>query len=315
MKKFILNCLIFGLFFVIIICIPILVIGQYDNADAALSTNTNIRSLQTKSKFDSLDILFVGNSYCYSAIQPTILDSNSLKSYNLGIATAGIEFYELIINDYLTHVNKYPRFLFLLVSPMTFSSKSDNYASYPIHRYLEKPISNFEIALRFNKYEELLSLYRKSISKSFSNLFSTSKPNSDDVFDTNSKGFVANNSVVTDQLIHRDQHLYTSFAYEKFNPKKLNNMINLTRSLESSGITVVYFELPTNKLRKYFNQDYLQAYESALQVLNRENGLFRIDTALFSDTNYRNIDHMNTSGSVIATHAILEYIQHDLSQK
>lgn len=67
MKKFILDTLMFVITFIVIIFI-LGGVASFDNLDRKTADNNNIVSLQNKAKYDSLDVLFVGNSYCYSGI-------------------------------------------------------------------------------------------------------------------------------------------------------------------------------------------------------------------------------------------------------
>ena len=98
MKKFIINLIRFNFVFFLIVCL-LSVFSYFDNIDKNRSNNYNIITLQDKTNYDNLDVLFVGSSYSYSSIKPSLLDEISLSSYNLGIAAAGVEFYELLIDD------------------------------------------------------------------------------------------------------------------------------------------------------------------------------------------------------------------------
>ena len=269
--------------------------------------------MQEKSNYDSLDILFVGNSYTYSSIQPSVLSNSNISSYNLGISTAGIEFYELIINDYLNNVSTYPKVISLLVTPMTFSSKSDNYSSYPIHRYLENPISNIELAIRYNKFNNLIAMYKKSLKKGFTNLISAKKGNPTKVKNT-ARGFISSDIIVNDSIISQHEYLYKPFINEVLNIKLINQLKSLTQSIESKGIEVQYLELPTNRLESYFNKSYLLQYEHALKKIGEKNNLLRINKSLFLPIHYRNIDHMNTEGSIIATNEVLRQLEGNLTK-
>lgn len=309
MRRFILNTLVFLLSFITIVIVPLVIVSNFDNIDKHSSDNSNIVSLQTESKFDNLDILFIGNSYCYSGIQPKILDSSGYKSYNLGIATAGVEFYELIINDYLANVKEYPKAIFILVSPMTFSSKSDNFSSYPIHRYLINSQSNIDIAFKYDRIKEVLSFYKKSISKGLFNIFSL--VNHEEIKDTLSilnRGFVMSDEIVNKEIIQQTEYLYTPLANETFNFNKVEKLNKITNLLESKGIEIIYYELPTNKLNNYFSKGYLNDYNKVINRLKKKNKLLFVNDGLFSDSNFRNIDHMNTSGSIITTKEVIKFL-------
>lgn len=306
MLKFIKNILVFTLSFVLFVIIPLILIATRDNADKYTSANNNIYSLQNKSRYDSLDVLFVGNSHGYSSINPKILDSVGIRSYNLSIANAGVEFYELILSDYLSHVNKYPCKIFILVSPTIFSSKTDDFKNYPIHRYLENPLSNFELAMKFNRQNEILAMYRKSISKGFLNIISrTNKNQFTEVFD---RGFVKFDLVASEQIVKETEYLYKPYAFEVFEDTKYSALRKILNSLNEKGIEVVFLELPTNILPQYFNRDYLINYEITLDKLGKQAKLIRLDSDLFTSANYRDIDHMNYSGATIATKGIINFL-------
>lgn len=307
MKAFINNILKFCLRFLIIVIILSLIISNYDNIDKHKSENSNILSLQTKSHFDGIDILFVGNSFCYSSIQPSMMDNVGISSYNFGIASAGVEFYELMINDYLNNTANYPKTIFLLVSPITFSSLSDNYFAFPIHRYLEDPLTHLDIAMKYNKSIQLLMLYKKSVEKGFLNLTQKMNNNSLNLL-YNARGFIKNPTIVTDSIIEHDQYLYYPLMDNLFDPKKIIQLKKMVNTIESKSIDVVYLELPTHKLEDYFNQSYLIDYENAIQSISTDNKILRVSDTLFTSNNFRNIDHLNTSGSVIATQTIINYL-------
>lgn len=306
MKKFITNLFKFNIVFILIV---VLLSGfaLFDNLDKNKSKNNNIITLQDKINYDNLDVLFVGSSYSYSSIKPSLLDEMSLRSYNLGIGAAGVEFYELVIYDYIENSKSNPKVIFINVSPMTFSSKVDDYSTYPIHRYLENPKSHFQIASKYNRYDKLITMCKKSIGKGIINILTYN-------FDSNigevtNRGYIYSDEVVNKFITQSTKHLYTPFLKEKFDDIKLSHLKNIVSKIEKKGIKVVYFELPTNTLEKYFNINYLKEYESSLKDLSKTNNLLRIDKSLFTELNYRNIDHMNDSGAEIATNEVITFLK------
>ena len=312
MKSFLKQIITFSLLSLVLLLF-IGVISKYDNKDKVWSSNSNIISLQSKSKYDSLDVLFVGNSYCYSSIDPKLLDQAGFKTYNLGIATAGVEFYDLVLDDYLQGVTKKPKQVFLLISPMTFSVRSDDFEAYSIHRYLDKPISNVQLAVKLRSGRDLLKMYRKSFKKGLSNLFLDKKNslNSHKYY----KGFVPSSKVFSQDVVKDTKHLYSSFVKEEFDEEKFNVLLSLSNELKKSGVGVTFFEVPTNQLKHYFNKKYLQEYEEQINSLNKKEKVFRVNENLFKEFNYRNIDHMNSSGAVIATNQVIEYLRHSVLVK
>lgn len=308
MRKFITNLSKFFLGFVVFIITPILVISNFDNTDRNTSNNNNIVSLREKAAYNNLDVLFLGNSYCYSAVDPSILETAGIKSYNLGVSTAGVEFYEILLDDYLVNAKSQPKVIFILVSPMTFSSKADNYSLYPIHRYLDEPLSNLEVAIKFGHYNRIFPMYRKSTDKGLTHLLSLEqekrKPLNPD------RGFISfdSNITVNKSVIKETEDIYAPLLKEKFNKKKIKNLLNLSKKSRSNGMKVVYFELPTYKLKDYFSEDYLNEYQTSLEILEKEDCFLKIDENLFSTKNFRNTDHMNSSGAAIATKEIIKFI-------
>lgn len=307
MKLFLLRIATFTIGFILLIIVPTLLISRYDNLDKRVSENHNIISLQTKSKFDSLDILFVGNSYCYSSIDTRYLDSLKISTFNLGIATAGIEFYDLIVNDYFDHINSPPKKVMLLVTPMTFTSKSDNFSFYPIHRYLENEKSNINIAINYNKTGDIVKLYKKSTKKGLINLLS--KNNFDKYIKrANNKGFLSSNRVINSKVISKDEHLYLPLKNECFKNYKLEKLLKIADEIKKRGSEVLFFELPTHLLNNYFKTEYLSEYKHGLNQLKKKFKFISIDPSLFNESNFRNIDHMNCTGAKIATQEIIKQL-------
>lgn len=301
-----------GLFLLILGFISTLIgwISRYDNLDKNYSDNNNVVSLQIKSKFSGLDILFIGNSYCYSGIQPQMLDSAGLKSYNLGIATAGIKFYDLIVKDYLEFAPQKPKTVFILVSPMIFSSLADNFVSYPVHRYLEKPLSNFELLMNFGDQSGILSICQKSFKKGALNLLSRKKGTSP-IFDTlyKYKGYIRSEGKVTPEIEAQGNKSLSKLLNDSFDNNKINKLMRLTGQLEERHIRAVYFELPSYRLYQFFNKNYLKKYKAGLAILSKRNLYLKIDPSTFSPDDYRDIDHLNLTGSKKATSEIITSVK------
>lgn len=314
MKSFLLKFIAFALVLVLLVVIPLVMLSKYDNIDKYTSRNHNIISLQTKSKFSNLDYLFIGNSFCYSAIDTRYIDSLGLKTFNLGIATAGVEFYDLVINDYLNNVEHPPKNIMILVSPMTFSNESDNYSLYPIHRYLEIPLSHFQIAIKFNRYSDVMDMYKKSIEKTHKHLFSKSYSNSIEPR-LNNFGFFSSTKIVDENIIKKQEHLYTPLKANTFNPSKVEQLLSIAKNLENKGINVTFFEVPTHLLNNYFSKDYLEGYLLGVKLIRTQFDFISIKPELFEPSNFRNIDHMNDSGALIATKEFLRILNQKNSVK
>ena len=302
MKKFIKGLILF-----MVPVLALLFLSKFDNIDKSSSRNPNIISLQNKSYFDSLDILFVGGSYCYSGVYPKMFDSIGIKTFNLGIATAGPYFYELIVNDYLSSIKKKPKSIYIDISPMTFSSIIDNFAAYPVHRYLKKPISNETLVIKYGLYNKYFDLIKKSIEKGVKNLLKNNEGYKNDNF-FKLKGFLLCNDVNSPKIEREIEHLFTPLKKEKFNSEKADYLLKFSEKLKNSGINIVYFELPTNKLENYYTPEYLSDYNKFKQKV-KSKYLFFDNKLKLENKYFRNLDHINTQGALIYTKTLIQEIK------
>ena len=278
------------------------IIGQFDNLDKSKSNNVNIAKLYYQSHFDSLDILFLGNSFCYSGINPSYFDSIHLNTFNLGIATAGVNFYSLICKDYLSSVKQKPKAVFILISPIIFYKNSDDIVDYPIHRYLNNPISHESYI--YNYQPELLNSYPKILTKSFVKFFYAlfSRGNNHLPLDSlkKSKGFIPSEEKYSRIKENAFNPLYEDYKYDVFVSKKKQILLDLTSFLLKNNIKVVFFELPSNKLDTYFSPTYMKDYNSFLNTLQSKYLLIRNHIVL-DEIYYRDTDHLNTNGAKLAS--------------
>lgn len=189
---------------------------------------------------------------------------------------------------------------------MTFSSMADNYSAYPIHRYLENPKSNIEIIMKYNHFKKFRSMFRKSLKKGINNIFSNNSNFANPKIEN--RGYVYSDKVVTLSDVKNTEHLYSPLLSENLLNTKLSLLEEFTTSLKNKGMEVVYFELPTNKSRDYFSQDYLSSYDSFTEKLSKTNNFLKINTTLFTNSDFRNIDHMNDNGAVKATMKVVNYL-------
>lgn len=302
MKPFLFKTLLF----LSILISAFWLLGKLDNIDRSQSTNLNIIKLQNKSKFDSLDILFIGNSYTYSGIIPSYFDSLGLKTFNLGIATAGPYFYDLIINDYINSTREKPKTIFILVSPLTFSKVADNFVSYPIHRYLTPPLSNEKVAIKYDLNKDYLGLQKRSLLKGLSNIagLEQSKDNSSHDLSQH-KGFYPSTEVNSEETEKATKHLYFKLKSDNFDKEKFTYLLNFSKKLKAEGIEVVFYELGYNKLEDYFNPSFLSSYKSSLEDISGE-FLFLTNDLTLTNRYYRNIDHLNSAGAKVSTKQLIE---------
>lgn len=274
----------------------------FDNKNAHSTTNLNIQRLQNIDLFDSLDILFMGNSYCYSGVNPKYMDSLGLHTYNLGIATAGPFFYDYVINDYLSN-NVSPGKIMLLVSPTTFSIKADNFIDYPIHRYLKQPKSNEKVVLDFGSYKDYFLLLFNSSVKGIRYCLLPEKKNVKR--DISTRGFFGSEDVFSAEVLKRDRYLYNSLVNERFDKKKGSHLLAMANSLRAKGIEVIFFEVPTNLLNDFYNQKFLDEYNEYCTILRDADFLVLKNDIDLDASYFRNIDHLNSKGAAVVTKNII----------
>ena len=300
-----------GLFLLIPLTLMV-TIGLFDNSDKKYSPNENVIKLQNLNRFDSLDFLFVGNSYCYSGIKNSMFDSLNIRTFNLGIATAGPLFYKLIITDYLSSIKKYPGYIFLLVSPTSFSGGADNFNAYPIHRYLNKPISNVGlVTARLSTVLLYPELVNKSYKKGLNNIISFNK-----VVPANkikpilaAKGYESSKTIIDDKVIKETEALYIPFKEENFSHSKYSILLDIITLLQQKGIKVILFDLPTNKLTQYYNAEFNKTYNAAISDLKKKFNFIPLAQINLNDSCYRNQDHMNDFGAEIVTNHLINSIK------
>jgi len=279
---------------------------------AYYSKNNSVLKIQNLKNIDRLDILFIGNSYTYSGIKPSSFDKLGLNAYNIGVQTAGLEFYDLILQDILTQ-KKDIKVVFLLVSPSTFVNKSDNYKTLPLHRYLLKPKSTI---LAMFKYEKLrdhsIMVFRYSIKMGIKNLILYFKSlfikkNNEYPKILVNKGWEQSEQVVDSKIISSTKKYYLDLESQFFDSNKIQILMNLAEQLKSKNITPVFHTLPTNSLKDYFNKDFLKQYNIGVNNLRNMYYFLDLDKKI-NKKNFRNIDHLNSFGAELVTEQILEYV-------
>lgn len=294
----------------------VFIVTRFDNAGRCQNKNANVQKLVCMSSFDSLDILFLGNSYCYSGINTACFDSAGIRTFNLGVSSCGVNFYRALVNDYITSVSTKPKSVFILISPMILSSKADDAMNNPIYRYLNDPISNENYLFFYDN--RLLSSYPKicarSISRSFVGAYTWIKGKENyckdraasDMFRT--KGWIP--SEVKNSLKNelKTDHFYKPLLKDQFNNERATNLMQLAGELNAKGIKVVFYELPSNKLYTFFNEEYKAAYKKFLSEM------CATYLYLYADVKptpgmYRDQDHLNTAGSILACRNLIEQLK------
>lgn len=296
-KLFFFNIFIFSIWFSTFILIPFFIISSFDNLDKFSNNNSNVQKFVNSSSKDSLDILFIGNSYCSAGVDSELLDSLELKIFNFGIATSGVIFYDLIVKDFLLGVNKKPKYIFILLSPTTFSSKSDFFSTYPVNRYLNEPINNFSLLLNYpiRNYAQLL---KTSFKKGIKNLINSKAENNQVPLNIGLK-----------RNINKNKKMYEVFRDDKFDEGKLNQLKKTIFYLNSKNINVCFFQIPTNELTYYFNDSYLKKYNLLVDSLKKDFCTIIIESEGFDQSYFTDIDHLNRKGAKKVTQSIYEKIK------
>ncbi|MBC7865866.1 MAG: hypothetical protein IAF38_23025 [Bacteroidia bacterium] len=319
MQKFIKElCLFFLLLFGLLISV-----GRFDNKDRCFSDNTNIKKLNCISSFDSLDILFLGNSYCYSGINPVYFDSAGIKTFNLGIATAGINFYNFLLTDYLGTAKQKPKTVFILLSPMTFSDKSDDPVNYPIYRYLKEPVTteNYILSADLSLVKKYPKILVKSFTKSCSNILSMVRSKKDFCVNGNnemwlSKGFIKSEETYSLKKELKEEHLHLPLLQNDFDTVKVRKLSEIVSALQAANIKVVFFELPSNRLYNYFNPNYLSDYSDFVKSIKTNYTFIPASDSDLNETCFRDMDHLNSKGAAIVSKRMVNEImtRKDLSE-
>jgi len=200
---------------------------------------------------EKLDILFVGSSHTYSAIDPQVFAENKLKTMNLGLATAGPIYYTYMIRAFLDH-NEKPGKIIIQTNYQDFTDKSDN-ISYGYFIYLD-------IRNRLAYYLE------KKDFKSFLTSLSRTHLNRDIFFSAidvylgkKEKAKWDNGFIYTEGSLEDIRTLTDSLElyhnYFKDDPNhllegKFKIFSNILFSLKKSGIDVIIIDLPEYYLLK-----------------------------------------------------------------
>jgi hypothetical protein len=283
--------------------------GYWDNRDRDTNVNPNIIRLANASRFDSLDILFIGSSALYSGINPAFFDSIHLRTFNLGIAAAGPYFYELMIDDYLHATVHKPKSVFILLSPATFVNDVDDFTSFSVHRYLNQPLTNEQLVQRFGLWKSYIPLLLKSFQKGIQNLVHIGYISTVVKTETiQGRGFYRSDEI-TSSTKEQSELKASKFKFEKFNTARFYYLREYIKGLKRRGIDIFLFSVPYNKLPAFFNYDYLRDYRKAVLSLAKEYTYLDLSDMRLDSLCYRNSDHLNTHGASIVTRKLITEIK------
>lgn len=296
-----------------IVCLTIFVVGLNDNnIYRKKSIDSNISRVRESVFFDSLDILFLGSSRTFGGVIPSVFDSVGIKTYNLGIATAGPCFMKMIWDDYCLFHKKLPQFIAIDISPQIFTSYplTDNHEDYSIHRYLNRPLSNEKLIYDFSlNIESFIKLEYKSFIKGFSQLFNESDT-LNVKYELNKqfleKGYCPLFGILNDSIAKADSTDFSK-ADLSFANSNETNLLNLMNEITKFKIQIILHEIPT-KRRSYFSKDFLDSYESFINKANLIKGvsIARYPTIL-PDRLFANPGHLNDSGAKVYSRFLLDF--------
>ncbi|MBI2968256.1 MAG: hypothetical protein HYY40_10660 [Bacteroidetes bacterium] len=303
--------------------IPVLIIAallsRFDNLLFKVK-NDNIIRINEALHYNDPDYLFVGSSIAYSSIIPAFFDSINIRSYNLGIATAGPYFMEIILDDFLNAAKKKPENVVMEISLLTFSDGSDDWVRYPVHRYLNRPLSNEYIAWHYGNLPLYLNMMRKSLVKGTRNIFEkTVYKNYDEYpYDTialeevvKNRGFYPSNEALNDSVYRWQAALMKDYPGKSFLPEKQQKLFRIIEKLQRAGCRVIIIEVPNSEFEHFFNVTYKNEYDNLLKTLSQTDNVTFIRQPPDAEGEYsfsemRNITHLNTTGAKKFTKYLLK---------
>ena len=290
-------------------------VSEWDNNRYGI-IDENIFRLQVAESEDSLDILFLGSSYVYSAIDTRLLANQGIDAYNLGISGSGAQFLDLCFEHYFSSNQQMPRKVFINISPLTFSSYNDNFFAYPLHRYLCKKLSHEDLALRYNLYTSYFKMLRKSFFKGIKNLRTspriTNRYTKGIDKALGDRGFIENCKIATDESLEEDARFIKNVLKEvTFENSKVKLLEQLIKRIQSLGSEVYLMDIPTGNLSNFFDESYLEKYQQAWVILKSQENiqLFQPTERAFTRQLYRDNDHLNCKGAIELTEELLKKLE------
>lgn len=303
MKKLVLKIIVLLVLAILFLRIP----GYWDNGK---TNDPNVMRLRLANGFPNVDILILGNSHAYSGINPLLFDSIQKKALNYATAAAGPVAMKLVFDEYVIRSGTLPKSVLINLSPAMFCNGSDVFEKYPIHRYLQTPISNEKMLL--NGYVGMSQYYKmtvKSFKRGCRNLYTenTSVPGStSSVFEY--VGYVPRSGVYSDSLYEKNKSLYVSLKNERYQDWKMEFLNNWLNEMIAQGITIFIHEIPSNRYHEFFDESVLEAYNSYRENLMKNEQVIWIPRANFIDQNdFADMDHLNTEGATRYTQFLISY--------
>ena len=292
-------CLKMAVFLLGFICVVKLV-GSFDHRDR---NDHNVLRIHSANQYDNLDILFVGNSFVNTGVNPEVFERNALKTFSLGVDSAGVDFYDALTDNYFRNTQIPPKRVLFLVSAMTFSHFADNFGSARIHRFFSPPVSNEELTLNYDVPYFLL--IRKSFAKGLQGFWANSKKAGLPKRLRETRGFRPGDLTFNPILFAETKETYLPLNKNLFPKGDVAALLRLAEKTQERGAQVMFFELPTFKSRSFFSDAYLREYAAALTRLEQA-GFPVIHNKLdLGPESFRNMDHLNTSGAELASRSLV----------
>jgi hypothetical protein len=292
-KTVILILAVFAVFFVF---------SKFDNKNL---DDESILRVTVAKDIKNLDYIFVGPSYVYNGIIPAQFDSLGLNTFNLGQATVGPCFSELLINDYIKASGSKPKNILLSMSYTTFSDvASDAWDKMPLHRYLNFPLSNEQVAGRYANINTYVKLLRNSFKKGLGNLAGRNAAawnESTRERIRQQKGYAKNLDVYTPSQYLQERQLFLPYLKGAYSYEKEKLFFDIIDHCEKQNIHVVVIEPPTFRLKDFFTDKFKIEYEKMKEKISAR-GIELINPGPGMDsTCFKNLDHLNYKGARIYT--------------
>jgi hypothetical protein len=297
----------------LLIILTVDLVGRLDNNIYKKKANIDANIIRVKNsiQFDSLDILFLGSSRMFGGIIPAMFDTVGLRTYNLGIATAGPYYIKMIWEDYCLSHQYLPKKIAIDISLQMFTSYplTDNFVDYSIHRYLNNTLTNEYVSLNFNNsFPVYIQLKYKSFLKGLSQIFNkvdSVNTNKVLVWQLRSKGYIPLFDVINDSIAKKDSMgLVTDNL--RYDAKGEEYFIRLIEEIQNKNIPIFLLEIPT-KRKNYFSENFIKSYESLIRRLIKLNKVKYVkNEETFPDSLFANPGHLNNNGAEIYTKWLIQ---------
>ncbi len=281
----------------ILVCLVILLTGlRYLTKTAYGTSEINQANLNWFiEQTDTVDFLFIGNSYCYAGINNPFFDSlTGNKSFNLGYATAG----PVLISNMFQRIDSAKiKHIVWITSPVDIINVTDNSDAYPYFLFNDFDDVDYYLKGYFD-LRGLVSIYQKRV-KYF---FKRHQPKTSKV--RGLKGEVSSYAVnpSADSI-----SISSIVKNEKVNINKLRLFENLVQ--HNPKISLVIY--PYSKFAEIFEPDVLKKYEDCISRLAKSGTqVINLNSAkdLMLSTDWRNFDHVNSNGARKITGVVAKYI-------